>query len=246
MRPVFRVLRAVAALGGAAVLVVPVWHAPAAAEDHTVTVGADGNQFTPKVVRVKPGDTVIWQYGGGSNHNVTSTTANWKKSDPVGPPAVLNFTTSYLFEDPGTYRYVCTTYDGMSGAVVVEGSKPKPTATKTSTPRPTRTPTRTPAPPATPSASAIPSATPTPSAGTATPAVPSTSVAPATPTSGAPTPLVASPTAPSGTPFLGEGGLTPHPATGRGKGLPVMLALLLIGGVGSAELRALLANAPRP
>jgi hypothetical protein len=44
--------------------------------------------------------------------------------------------------------------------------------------------------------------------------------------------------------FLGEGGLTPQPPSGRERGLPFMLALLLIGGVGSAELRALLANAP--
>ena len=246
MRPLLRVLRAVAALGGAAALVVPTFTAPAGAADQTVQVGAPENRFGPASVTINVGDTVTWEYAGGSNHTVTSTTANWEKDDPVGPPAVLNLSTSYLFDAPGTYRYVCTTHEsvGMRGVVVVEGrARPRPTATRTTTsPRPS--PTRTTAAPSeTPSPTASPSVTPSASIGSATPPVQSPSIITANPTSPAPLPSVAP--SPRGTTYLGEGGLTPQPATGRGKGLPVMLALLLIGGVGSAEIRALLANAPR-
>ena len=244
VRPALRVLRAVAALGGAAALVLPVSTPPAAAADQTVQVGSPENRFGPATVRIKPGDTVTWQYAGGTSHTVTATTSNWEKNDPVGPPAVLSLSTSYLFDAPGTYRYVCTTHEsvGMRGTVVVEGTRPRPTRSPrpTSSPRPTAS--RTPSPGATASPSASPSATPSPSAGTATPGVITASPLTPGPTGRPPLPSVA-PT-PGVSPYLGTGGLTPHPATGRGKGLPVLLALLLIGGVGSAELRALLANAP--
>lgn len=240
-----RVLRAVAALGGAAALVVPTWTAPAGAADETVNVGeGNENTFTPATVRIRPGDTVTWQYAGGSGHNVTSTTRNWEKADPVGPPAVLNLQTSYLFDKAGTYRYVCTTHSsvGMKGTVIVEGTaKPSPSRTPTRTPSPTRS--SVPPPPPSSSPGSTPSETPSPSAGTASPGIPSVSPGSASPTSGPPLPSVAPP--PTGPRDLGSGGLTPQPATPRGKGLPVMLALLLIGGVGSAELRALLASTPR-
>jgi plastocyanin len=246
VRPAFRVLRAVAALGASAFLVVPALTTPAAAEDQTVMVGQNNeNRFTPATVRIKPGDTVTWQYAGGSGHNVTSASANWDKSDPVGPPALLNFTTEATFPRAGTYRYVCTTHEGtgMKGTVVVEGTvKPSPTKTKPTSPRPTTTRSATSSP--RPSTSATASPTPEPSSGTASPAIPSGSVAPPSATATPPLPSVApDPETPQPT-FLGSGGLTPQPATGREKGLPVMLALLLIGGVGSAELRALLASAP--
>lgn len=238
MRPAFRLLRAVAALGGAAFLVVPVLDA--SAEDQTVMVGQDNeNTFSPSTVRIKPGDTVTWQYAGGTDHTVTSTTANWDKDTAVGPPAILTFSTSYLFDSPGTYRYICKTHQGagMKGTVIVEGRvSPSPSrTTRPPSPSPTtRPPTSSPAPTG--------SGTPSPSAGTATPAVPSVSVPPDESESPPPLPTVA-PT-PGGGQSLGVGGLTAQPATGREKGLPVMLALLLIGGVGSAELRALLASTP--
>jgi hypothetical protein len=85
-----------------------------------------------------------------------------------------------------------------------------------------------------------PSASPSPATGTPTPPVVTDPAV--SPPGRTPFPSVAP--SPGSTPFLGTGGLRPHPATGRDKGLPVLLALLLIGGVGSAEIRALLANAP--
>ena len=247
MRPALRVLRAAAALGGAAVLVVPAFGPTATAADETVQVGAPENRFAPGSVTIRVGDTVTWEYAGGSNHTVTSSTPNWEKDDPVGPPAVLTMSTSYLFDAPGTYRYICKTHAGagMRGTVIVEGRRratPTPSPTRSTRPTPTPTRSATPSPTASASPTATPSATPSPSAGTATPGV--ITAPPDSPSATTPVPLPSVAPSAAGTPFLGRGGLTPHPATGRGKGLPVMLALLLIGGVGSAELRALLANAP--
>jgi plastocyanin len=241
VRPVFRVLRAVAALGGAAALVVPAVTGPAGAADQTVQVGADNeNRFTPATVRIRPGDTVTWQYAGGTDHTITSTTANWDKDEPIGPPTgVLTLETSYKFDEVGTYRYICKTHQnaGMKGTVVVESRRrpsPSPTRTPTSPPPPTATSTSAP-----PTTTASPSVTPSPSESSATPVPPTGS---SSPSSFPPPTFVQTPGA---TPFLGAGGITPQPATGREKGLPVLLALLLIGGVGSAELRALLGSAPR-
>jgi len=243
VRPAFRLLRAVAAVGGAAALVVPAYLGTSIAADQTVLVGDNNeNKFTPASVTIKPGDTVTWQYAGGTDHTVTSTTANWDKNDRIGvqtPPNVTGgITTSYKFDVAGTYRYICTTHKnaGMKGTVVVSGTKPKPTATRTSSPPPTSPTSRPPT-----SSAPTGSSSASPSAGSATPVVPTGSV-PTESETPPPLPTVAPTT--GGPQFLGVGGLTTQPATGREKGLPVMLALLLLGGVGSAELRALLANAP--
>lgn len=245
MRPAFRLLRAVAALGGAAALVVPGLTGPAAAAEVFVQVGEDGvNRFRPATVRIKPGDTVTWQYAGGTGHTVTSTTANWDKDEEVGPPGgVLTIQTSYLFDAPGTYRYVCRTHEdeGMKGTVVVEGTKPKPTASRTPTRSPSPTSTRTSAPPSE-SPSPPDSPSPSPSVATASPDLPTAPPLPSETATPPPLPTVA-PT-PSVTFALRTDGLTPQPGTNRELGLPAMLALLLIGGVGAAEIRAFLANAP--
>ena len=242
MRPSLRVARAVATLSGAAALLAYGLAGTSVAEDQTVQANNE-NQFAPAEVTIDPGDTVTWQYAGGVGHTVTSTSANWAKDSPLGPPTAT-LQTSYLFDRPGTYTYVCTTHESvnMRGVVIVRGTttSPKPTTPRPTSPRPTSprpTGTRTSSPP-----SESPSASPTASASSATPPVLPTVSVPPGGTTPPPQPTVVP--EPTGTPYLGVGGLTPPPPTGRAKGLPVMLALLLIGGVGSAEVRALLANAP--
>ena len=243
MRPSLRVARAVVSLSGAAALLAYAFAGTSVAEDQTVQANGQ-NQFAPADVTVNVGDTVTWRYTGGFGHTVTATSANWNKDTALGLPSGT-VQTSQLFDRPGVYTYKCKTHEteGMKGTVTVNGtvSSPHPTTPRPTTPRPTatRTPTRPPVT-ATPSGSA----TPTPSASVATPpVVPTGTVPPGSPTPSAPPPVLATPTA-SGTPYLGVGGLTAPAPTNRAKGLPVMLALLLVGGIGSAEVRALLANAP--
>jgi plastocyanin len=243
MRPPLRVARAVAASCGAAALVAYAFSGTSLAEDQTVQANGQ-NQFAPADVTVDPGDSVTWQYAGGFGHTVTSTSANWSKDVALGPPnGTGTLQTSYLFDRPGKYTYVCKTHEseGMRGTVTVTGTvgPTKPPTPRPTTPRPTTRPTGT------PTATQSASGTPSPSVSSATPpVVPSGSVPPGSPTPTAPPPEVAPSESPSA--FLGAGGLTAPPPTGRAKGLPVMLALLLVGGVASAEIRALLANAPTP
>lgn len=237
VRPSLRVTRALAALGGSGALFVYAFSgAPARAADQTVQATAQ-NQFSPSSVTIDAGDTVTWQWAGGFGHTVTSTSANWSKDTALGPPSAT-LSTSQLFDKPGVYTYRCKTHEsaGMKGTVIVKGTvKPKPTKTPSHTPSPTRTSSSP-----RPSSS---SSSPEPSASSATAVLPSVTVPPGgTGSPTAPVPSVA-PT-PTQSKFLGEGGLKAPPATGRGKGLPVMLALLLIGGVGSAEIRAYLSEEP--
>jgi plastocyanin len=235
VRPVLRVARAVLALGGAAALLVPAFSAHA----ETIGVAATAeNVFKPASVNVVTGDTVLWTNTGGIGHTVTSTSANWSKSDAI--PAV-GTSTSFKFEKAGRYTYHCANpaHPAMTGVVNVRDPKAPPRPT-TPPPPPRPTPTGGASPPTATGSGTPPSSSPseTPSAGpSATPAV---SGSPGV----TPSPGVGPAESPSATVFLGEGGLRPLPPTGRNKGLPVLLALLLVGGVGSAELRALLANAP--
>lgn len=233
-----RVARAAGALGAAGWLLA----APAHAGTKDVSANAS-NTFAPGSVTIHVGDTVKWTNVGGVGHTVTSAGSNWTKDDPI---PVQTTTTTYSFTKAGTYRYYCKTHgtptSGMRGTVVVVGSNPspKPTPTRTPSPRPT---THSPPPPP-PSTSHPATPPPSPSTGSATPPV--GTITPPPPTSVPPIPLpTVVPGEPTPSVFLGVGGLTPPPPSGRGKGLPLLLALVLVGGVGSAELRAVLANAPR-
>lgn len=232
MRPALRVARAVLALGGAAALLVPAFSAHA---DTTGVQTTANNTFSPATVTIDPGDSVLWTNNGGIQHTVTNTSKNWSKNDSI---PIVGTSTSYKFDTPGRYTYHCNTHATMKGSVVVRAPKPSPTPT---TPRPTAT--RTSAPPSS-SPPATRSATPSPSLSNGTPVIPS-GTPPASPTqTAAPLPSVLPTERPTPTAALWMGGLRPQPASGRGKGLPVMLALLLVGGVGSAELMALLAYGP--
>lgn len=237
MRPGLRITRAVAALGGATALFVYAFSGVGARAADTTVTATSSNTFDPATVTVDVGDTVTWEWRGSFGHTVTSTSGNWNKDDSLGPPAA-NISTQFLFEKPGTYTYVCKTHEsvGMKGTVIVRGSTPKPTRT-------TRPPTRSPSPTRSSSrpATSAPSESASASASSAAPPILISGSPVTTPPATAPAPSLApTPTAP---PFLGTGGLTPPPPTGRIKGLPVMLALLLVFGVGAGEVRALLANA---
>lgn len=229
-------LRAFAALVGATVLLA----IPAQAGTKNVAA-TGGNAFSPGTVHIKPGDTVLWTNTGGIGHTVTSSTGDWTKDDAIAAPTN---TTSYTFTKPGTYRYYCrvhgTATTGMRGAVVVDAPKPSPspTPTHTTAPPPTSAPPTT-GPPTTPPPTTT---SVSPSSSSSATAVPPSGTPPTT-TPSFPFPTFV-PTPRPTLPDLGAGGLTPYPPTGRGRGLPVLLALLLLLGVGAGEVRAVRATTP--
>lgn len=227
-----------------AALVAATWLLAMPAQAATKNVAAtSGNKFSPGTVHIKPGDTVLWTNTGGVGHTVTSSSGDWSKDDAIAAPTN---TTSYTFTKPGTYRYYCRVHgapsSGMRGAVVVDAPSPSPSPTRTTTPPPTSNPPPTSAPPT----SAPPTTSGPPPSGSPSATAVLPSGTPSTTTTPPPFPTVAPPVTPgpTGTPYLGVGGLTPYPPTGRGRGLPLLVALVLILGVGAGEVRAVRATEP--
>ncbi|MGH8933433.1 MAG: cupredoxin domain-containing protein [Egibacteraceae bacterium] len=85
---------------------------PAVSGDQTVML-ADGDNFDPDALRVTSGTTVSWQWEDSSTlHNVTF--------DDFGSDTQSAGTYTHIFDEAGTFAYVCTLHPNMTGTVVVE------------------------------------------------------------------------------------------------------------------------------
>lgn len=92
-----------------------------ASTNKTVDVFTVGDAFSPVFATANVGDTVRWNFSGGSDgqgHNVRFT--------PVvaGAPADINVlktgTASRVFTTRGTFNYVCDVHPGMNGSITVQ------------------------------------------------------------------------------------------------------------------------------
>jgi plastocyanin len=92
----------------------------------TTSVTTVGNQvtikgfaFTPSVLQVKVGTTVVWTQEDGTPHTVTSGTpgspTNLFESGQLAKGAAFRFT----FTKPGNYPYFCANHTSMTGEVRV-------------------------------------------------------------------------------------------------------------------------------
>lgn len=234
--------------------------APALAADAEVTATND-NVFDPDSVKVGKGDTVTWRWAGNNlpptkQHTVTSSSSNWEINDTL---TTTDRTATFTFTAGGTYTYYCEVHgtpdSGMRGSVTVPmPPTPTPSPTKSTTPRPSPTRSPTPGPTATRTTPPPPTATtppttdePSPTGGTVSgpPIMPGPT---ATPGASVAPPVVALPSGavtPSDSPSVTGRpiGLTAPPATHRERGLPLVLAVLGLVGVVSAQVRTLLAAA---
>lgn len=89
-----------------------------------VTVGP-GNSYSPAVVRMGVGDTVVWNWAG-ANHTVThDATPRLFNSGTLSPPATF----SHRFTGTGNFRYFCTTplHFNQTGTVVITAANLPPT-----------------------------------------------------------------------------------------------------------------------
>ncbi|HSJ53305.1 MAG TPA: cupredoxin domain-containing protein, partial [Anaerolineae bacterium] len=84
----------------------------AAATEATVTV-ADGS-FQPHTLVVATGATITWQNDDEATHVLTSD-EGWFESDELA--AGERFVRQ--FDEPGTFRYRCSTHPNMEGVVIV-------------------------------------------------------------------------------------------------------------------------------
>ena len=109
-----RVVGAVA-LGGLGALCVgpPVGAAPGHTPGSVAVTMAD-HGYAPGSVAVTAGDTVVWTNGDEALHDVSGTAPGM-----AAPLLRTGESWTYVFVDPGTFPYICTIHEGMSGVVVV-------------------------------------------------------------------------------------------------------------------------------
>lgn len=84
------------------------------------------DEFSPKVIIVEPGTTVIWESGGANNHNVIASDGTWQAiSSDYFEYGIITKGDQYehTFNEPGVYEYYCpyhgTNNKGMVGTVIV-------------------------------------------------------------------------------------------------------------------------------
>jgi plastocyanin len=88
---------------------------PADAQTATVT-GTQQQMFSPSTITAKTGTlTLTLVRAGGVPHNLTFSDPSVGAPIPVSGPG----TGTYRFAKPGTYTFVCTIHEGMTGKVVV-------------------------------------------------------------------------------------------------------------------------------
>ncbi|MEO8542040.1 MAG: cupredoxin family copper-binding protein [Burkholderiaceae bacterium] len=83
-----------------------------AATTHTVTIEA--TSYSPQVLSVKRGDTVVWINKDPFPHTVTSAGAFDSKNIPAGG------TWKYKALKVGNHAYTCTFHPNMKGRLIIE------------------------------------------------------------------------------------------------------------------------------
>jgi plastocyanin len=83
-----------------------------ATEDGGSTVTIQNMSFTPQALMVKAGGTVTWVWRDGAiAHDV--------KGDGFKSKVVAEGTFRHRFDQPGTYKYLCTLHPNMTGTIEV-------------------------------------------------------------------------------------------------------------------------------
>jgi plastocyanin len=86
-----------------------------AAEHHVVI---DAMKFSPQVVQVKPGDTIVWENRDMFVHNVTAAGAKVSSGD-LAPGK----TWRYVVPARASFDYLCTLHPVMKGRVEIAGQQ---------------------------------------------------------------------------------------------------------------------------
>lgn len=83
-------------------------------------VALSGNCFSPIVLNVEPGDTVVFENMDDAQHDITGAAGSWgARGELLGKGA----TASVAFTEPGLYPYSCYLHVGMTGVIVVGGER---------------------------------------------------------------------------------------------------------------------------
>jgi plastocyanin len=90
----------------------------------TVTVEIKDNAFSPQIIAINAGDTVVWKNVGTGNH----TTRGLRNGPLVWDSGTLapGQTYSRTFSGAGRFGYSCSIHASMSGEVIVGEVQPSP------------------------------------------------------------------------------------------------------------------------
>ncbi len=93
---------------------------PAAPVVATAFVDVNDFEFSPRLITIKAGDTIVWRFKGRYIHAVTANDDSYKSSD-----LKTNATYKHSFDQPGIFQYYCYLHGnkrgtGMSARIVVE------------------------------------------------------------------------------------------------------------------------------
>ena len=95
-------------------------HDPVAVDERSTLVEIKRSCFLPTVVRVAPGETVVFRNTDPPPHTVTGLAGTIGGHDQLTTGEQV----SHRFDEPGTYPYHCILHPGMVGAVVVGDGVP--------------------------------------------------------------------------------------------------------------------------
>ncbi|MCR4334174.1 MAG: cupredoxin family copper-binding protein [Patescibacteria group bacterium] len=82
-------------------------------QDASATVNIKSFAFSPSQVNIKVGDKVVWTNLDSAPHDVTFENGEQSKTLAQGE----SFDT--VFNEPGTYPYICSIHPSMKGTVIV-------------------------------------------------------------------------------------------------------------------------------
>lgn len=97
-------------------LCAPLW-ALAAAPAADATISIHEFMFAPTSLTVKAGTTVRWKNLDGAPHTVRSVDTRFSSN-----ALDQNDSFAFKFDQPGTYRYVCSIHPQMVGTIVVKAA----------------------------------------------------------------------------------------------------------------------------
>jgi plastocyanin len=89
--------------------------APAASDDTTISIR--DFMFSPMSLTVTAGTTVNWKNLDAEPHTVHGVDTNFRSN-----AMDQNETFAYKFDQPGTYRYVCSIHPQMLGTIIVKAA----------------------------------------------------------------------------------------------------------------------------
>jgi plastocyanin len=94
---------------------------PSGSSNKTIDVFTIGDAFIPTFPPISVGDTVRWNFAGGSDgqgHNVRFSPRT--SASPADINVLKTGTASRVFTAAGTYSYVCDVHPGMNAQIIVQ------------------------------------------------------------------------------------------------------------------------------